>query len=125
MLAYGSTVDFSRCNPNILGADQVLKLSKREKMATVPSNLGLIPSNDRSLSKKTLSLRKIIATRIQLISFLDIAPPLLARLIAYQPIQHAALLNPFRAELASFGSVFFSTLTTRESTSSGRCDRDG
>lgn len=62
------------CNPNILGADQALELSKREKMATVPSNRGLISSNDRFLSKKTLSLRKTITTRIQLISILNIAP---------------------------------------------------
>lgn len=73
------------CNPNILGADQALELPKREKMATVPSNRGLILSNERSLSKKTLSLRKIITTQIQLISILNIAPPLLAQLIAYQP----------------------------------------
>ena len=71
-------MDLPRCNPNILEADQALELSIREKMATIPSNRGLISSNDRSLSKKTLSLRKIIATRIQLISILDIAPPLLA-----------------------------------------------
>ena len=84
MLTYGWSVDFPRCNLNILEADKALELSKREKMVTIPSNRGLISSNNRSLSKKTLSLRKIIATRIQLISILDIAPPLLAQLIAYQ-----------------------------------------
>lgn len=73
------------CNPNILGADQALELSKEEKMATTPSSRGLISSNDRSLSKKMLSLRKVIATRIQLINILNIASPLLAQLIAYQP----------------------------------------
>jgi hypothetical protein len=90
MLTYGWSVDFPRCNPNILEADKALELSKREKIVTIPSNRGLISSNDRSLSKKTLSLRKVIATRIQLISILDIAPPLLAQLIAYQ-LQYSIL----------------------------------
>lgn len=57
-------MDFSWCNSDILGADQVFEFFKREKMVIISSNRGLILLNDRSLSKKTLSLRKIIATRI-------------------------------------------------------------